>query len=219
MSTLTSLPNYATELEGLRGNLAGMLPADALATFDADANQLQDSKTDILKLKVGDTAPDFRLPDADGKPVSLSELLSSGRVILVFYRGAWCPYCNLQLNAYQRSAADFAERNARIVAVSPQKPDMAKDMAGKNDVAFPVLTDEGNTVARQFTTVFRNGDAPVDTMTALGFDFDSFYEDDSRELPVPAVFVIETDRKISFARTAGGDYRNRVEPADILGAL
>ena len=218
MATATT-PDYQAGLAELRTGLTQGLPADALATFDADAAQLQQTHTDILKLKKGDKAPDFTLPDANGKSVSLSSLLRDGRVVLTFYRGAWCPYCNLQLNQLQQVRSEMADKGAKLVAVSPQSPDASADMQQKNELDFSVLSDTGNMVAKQFTTVFRNGDAPVDTMTALGFDFDGFYEDDARELPVPATFVIEQDRTVSFAKTAGGDYRNRVEPGEVLAAL
>ena len=212
-------PNYAEGLRGLRENLTDMLPADALAVFDRDAGQLADTHTDPLRVQVGDYVTDFELPDAQGRPVRLSELLAGGPVVLTFYRGAWCPYCNLYLGQLQRSLGDIEARGGSLVAVSSQRPDAAAGMAEQGGLAFPVLSDVGNEVAAQFTTVFRNGDAPVGTMTALGYDFDGFYADDSRGLPVPATFVIGQDRRVRFARSAGGDYRQRVEAAAILDAL
>ena len=89
----------------------------------------------------------------------------------------------------------------------------------KNELEFEVLSDNGNIVARQFTTVFKNGDAPIQAMTDLGYDYDSFYGDNSREIPVPTVFIINRDRTISFAKVEGGDYRNRVEASEIINAL
>ena len=212
-------PTYADGLRELRGNLTNMLPNDALRVFDTDAAQLADTHRTPLKLNVGDYAPDFELPDADGQSVRLSGLLADGPVVLTFYRGAWCPYCNLYLAQLQQHQEEIKAAGAQLVAVSPQRPDPAKDMATKNALTFPVLSDEGNTIAEDFTTVFRNGDAPVATMTALGFDFDGFYADDSRGLPVPATFVIGQDRRIRFAASAGGDYRQRVEPTAVLNAL
>ena len=215
----TTVPNYQSELSDLRGNLTGMLPAESLKTFDDDANALQATHTNPLKLSVGDTAPPFTLPNAVGNQVSLDELLRQGRVVLTFYRGGWCPYCNLQLSAYQRILPELKARGAQLVAVSPQTPDESLNMRDKNNLEFEVLSDRGNQVAAGYTTIFTNGKTPVDAMTALGIDFDSFYADDSRGLPVPAVFIIEQDGSVSFAATTGGDYRNRVEPAAILEAL
>lgn len=219
MATATTTPNYATELKGLRENLAGMLPEKMLADFDAAANNQEASFTNILKVKAGDTAPSFSLPDATGKTVSLGDLLKNGPVILTFYRGAWCPYCNLQLNGYQRILDQIKAKGAQLVAVSPQNADSSTAIADKNELTFPVLSDAGSTVAAKYTHVFRNDDTSVAAMAELGYDFDGFNVTDDRLLPVPAVFIIGQSGKITFASTTGGDYRNRVEPADVLAAL
>ncbi|MCI4651514.1 peroxiredoxin-like family protein [Phaeodactylibacter sp.] len=219
MSTATQIPSYSEELETLQNQLGNMLPKEALSVFETDANALQSAHQQILKLSVGDKAPKFSLSNAIGETVTLKSLLEKGKVVLTFYRGTWCPYCNLQLNQYQRVLEDIKGLGANLVAISPQTPDESLNMKEKNELAFEVLSDNSNMVARQFTTVFKNGEAPIETMTALGIDFDGHYSDDSQELPVPAVFIIEQDYTISFAKAIGGDYRNRVEAADIIEAL
>ncbi|MGB5977261.1 MAG: peroxiredoxin-like family protein [Cyclobacteriaceae bacterium] len=219
MSKVKTLPSYGNELETLRTNLGNMLPADKLAVFDKDAVELGAAHRNILKQKKGDTAPDFRLTNATGEPVSLSELLRHGKVVMVFYRGTWCPYCNLQLNIYKGVLPRLTEARAQLVAISPQTPDESLTRKEKNELPYQVLSDPGNVVARQFTTVFKNGEAPLQAMEELGIDFGTHYADDSMELPVPAVFIIGTDRTVLFAETSGGDYRNRVEPEIILNAL
>ncbi|AZQ43496.1 peroxiredoxin family protein [Nonlabens ponticola] len=211
--------SYKEDLKTLRGNLTQMLPADALEVFDNDASQLQASQQSILKLQTGDTAPDFSLSNAANETVRLYDLLEESRVILVFYRGTWCPYCNLQLSHYRQHMDNFTKHNAQLVAVSPQTPDESMNIKEKNELDFHVLSDNGNMVARNFTQVFKNADQPIDTMTNLGFDFDSHYADDSREIPVPAVFIIDQDHKVTFAASTGGDYRNRVEATDIINSL
>ena len=108
---------------------------------------------------------------------------------------------------------------ATLVAISPQNPDASLDMQQKNELEFEVLSDIGNTVARSYTTVFRYGDAPLQAMKDLGYDFHSFYADESGEIPVPATFVIAPDGKIAIACSEGGDYRKRVEPQTIVEAL
>ena len=219
MSNETLMPSYKKGLGELQEQLKGMLPADALNVFDKDATQLAATHQDILRLTKGDKAPDFALTNAVGETVRLAELLEKGKVVLTFYRGTWCPYCNLQLNQYQQSLAEIHELGAQLVAVSPQTPDESMNMKAKNDLQFEVLSDNGNLIARQYTTVFKNGQEPLDAMKKLGIDFDSHYADDSQELPVPAVFIIEQDHSISFAKAVDGDYRNRVEATDILAAL
>ena len=211
--------SYQEGLKELRTNLGKMLPEDALNTFDTDAENLQSNHTSIIKLQVGDKAPDFSLSNATNKTIKLSELLQQNKVVLTFYRGSWCPYCNLQLNHYQKSLSQIKALGAQLVAISPQTPDESLNIKEKNTLDFEVLSDNGNIVARKYTTVFKNDDSPIKTMTALGFDFDAHYADDSRELPIPAIFVIEKDGIVSFAKSTGGDYRNRVDASTIINVL
>ncbi|USD26161.1 MULTISPECIES: peroxiredoxin-like family protein [Flagellimonas] len=215
----TEKKSYQENLKDLRDNLGNMLPKEALAIFDNDAESLQVNHNSILKLQEGEKAPDFSLTNAKDKTVRLSELLKKEKVVLTFYRGSWCPYCNLQLSHYQKSLDEIHDLGAELVAISSQTPDESLNVKEKNELNFEVLSDNGNMVARQYTTVFKNADAPVNTMTELGFDFDAHYSDDSRELPIPAVFVIEKDSTVSFAKSLGGDYRNRVEASEIINHL
>ncbi len=219
MTTNTQLPSYSDGLNELQANLATMLPAYAFEVFDQDANALQAKYATGVKLTKGDKAPDFSLTNAVGHPVSLTGLLKNGKVVLTFYRGSWCPYCNLQLNQYQQALSEIQAKGAQLVAISPQTPDESLNMQEKNALQFEVLSDNGSQVTRQFTTVFTLGETPLQVFNDLGIDFDAHYSDDSREIPVPAVFVIEQDRTISFARSMGGDYRNRVEVAEVIAAL
>lgn len=219
MSVHVKYPSYAEGLTELRKNLTAALPEEALNVFDSDAKQLEKTHQSVIKLKVGEKAPDFSLSNATGENVSLSDLLKNGKVVLTFYRGTWCPYCNLQLNQYQQILPEIKALGAELVAISPQTPDESLNITEKNELQFEVLSDNGNIVAKKFVTVFKNGDIPVNKMTELGFDFDSHYSDDSRELPVPAVFIIDQNFTVVFARSLGGDYRNRVEASEILETL
>lgn len=219
MSNQLVIPSYKNELENLMKQLGQMLPAEQLAVFNADAEQLAKKHPSPLRLKNGDQAPYFSLPNATGNVVRLEDLLKEGPVVLTFYRGAWCPYCNLQLKQYQQILHNIKDAGATLVAISPQTPDHSLDMQQKNELAFEVLSDSGNQVARLFTTVFKYGDAPLQAMTDLGYDFHSFYDDDSGEIPVPATFVIAQNGTITFAASEGGDYRQRVEPEAVLNAL
>ena len=210
---------YQNSLKELRTNLSTVVPKDALQIFDNDAEKLQLNHPSVLKLQVGDKAPDFSLSNAINNTVKLSDLLKKGKVVLSFYRGSWCPYCNLQLIHYQNSLTEIQKLGAQLVAISPQTPDESLSIKEKNNLNFEVLSDNGNIITRKYTTVFKSADAPIDTLAALGFDFDSHYSDDSRELPIPAIFIIEKEGTISFAESLGGDYRNRVDASVIINAL
>lgn len=157
----------------MRDDLAAMLPKETLSIFDKDAENLQENHKSIVKLQAGDKAPDFSLVNATGKMITLSELLEKGKVVLIFYRGSWCPYSNLQLSYYQKYLDQIHDLGAELVAISPQTHDESLNIKEKNELNFQVLSDNGNIVARKFTTVFRNADEPLNTMNELGLDFNS----------------------------------------------
>jgi peroxiredoxin len=219
MTELKTIPSYKEDLKELNQQLGQTLPADKFAVFNQDAELLGQCYPSPLKLKKGDKAPMFCLPNAAGKSVDAAALLKRGPMVLTFYRGTWCPFCNLQLKSYQQILSQLAEAGASLVAVSPMTPDNGLQMKDSNELEFEVLSDVGNKVARHFTTVFTNPQTSIDAMAELGYDFHGFYGDDSAELPVPATFVIGSDGTILFAASEGGDYRERVEPGDILEAL
>jgi len=219
MNLTAKFSSYKEELEKLQSNLGEMMPEEVLSIFNGDADLQEKTHQSILKLKVGDKAPDFSLANATGEIVSLHKLLENGPVVLTFYRGSWCPFCNLQLNHYQQRLEEIASLDGQLVAISPQTPDESLSLKEKNDLKFHVLSDNGNIVAERYTTVFKNKENIIATMGAMGIDFNAFYADDSQKIPVPAVFVIKKDHTVAFAKAAGGDYRNRVEGTDIIKAL
>ena len=215
----TEIPSYQEGLKELRGNLSNMLPEEALNVFNKDAEALQEEHTDILKLNVGDKAPNFSLPNAVNKTVDLYDVLKTNKVVLTFYRGTWCPYCNLVLNQYQQVLSEMKAAGATLIAISPQNPDSSLDIKEKNALQFEVLSDKGNAVTRQFTTVHKNPEKSLEKMTELGYNYDSFNAEEDSELPVPATFIIEQDGTVSFAKSEGADYRNRVEASEIIASL
>jgi len=219
MSDNKPTPSYQDGLKGLVQQLGEMLPADKFAVFNHDAERLAEAYPSPLKLNKGDKAPLFSLPNASGKHIALEDLLQQGAVVLTFYRGTWCPYCNLELKTYQQILPQIKQAGANLVAVSAMTPDNSLQMKDSNTLEFEVLSDEGCRVASQYTTVFENPQTSIQAMADLGYDFHGFYSDDSAMLPVPASFVISSDGIIQFAGSAGGDYRKRTEPQQILDIL
>ena len=213
------IPSYNEEKLELQANLATMISKESLNVFNVDAAQLGLDIASPLKLSVGDRSPLFQLPNAVNKMISLQDLLNAGPVVITFYRGNWCPYCNIILNVYQRILPDIKALGANLIAISSQNPDSSLDMQTKHNLEFEVLSDKENQVAKQFTTIIQNSVAAIDEAQKLGVDFYSFYDDKSRDIPVPAVFIIDKNGTIIFAKSQGGDYRLRVEPAEILNAL
>jgi len=168
--------------------------------------------------KGGDRAPDFTLPDQLGRRVSLSDELAQGPVVLIFYRGEWCPYCNMMLRTYGLRAADFAEQGDRLVAVSPQTPDSSLTMAEKHGLEFPVLSDEGGEVIGTYGLKYDVDGQSRELFEAIGNDLATFNGEGGWILPAPAVFLIDREGIIRFARV-NGDYTQRVEPDEALAAL
>ncbi len=168
---------------------------------------------DTMK-QVGDTAPSFTLPNAVGDDVSLATLLKEGPVIVVFYRGAWCPYCNLTLAAWQARLDEIQSLGGQLVAISPQLPDFSLSSQEKNELKFPVLSDVGNKIADAFG-VTTQVTPEIIKLWEGRIDLEEHNGDTSAKLPLPATFLIDTDGTIHFAH-AHEDYRVRAEPEDVI---
>ena len=169
-------------------------------------------------LGVGDRAPDFELPDIDGGTVRLSDALAGGPVVLTFYRGAWCPYCNSSLQGFQAELADVMSAGGYLIAISPQAEAGSQEMATSNALSFPVLSDVGNRVSRDYGLVFRVDDETRAQYQAVGIDLPAVNGVDAWELPVPATYVIDTDGTIRAAFVEA-DYTQRADPRDVIEAL
>ena len=208
------------EMKATREKYRGqIIPQPALAIMDAETSRLAASGLAARALKVGDAAPDFILPDAQGGPVRLRALLDQGPVVIVFYRGGWCPYCNLHLRGFQSRLPAFRELGATVIAISPQLPDNSLSTREKNDLAFPVLSDVGNKVARQFGIVFELSDRLVELYRQFGHALEDFNgADGSRELPVPATFLLDGKGAIRLAHV-DVDYTRRLDPDDVIEVL
>lgn len=168
-------------------------------------------------VNVGDAAPGFTLPNARGEEVSLATLLEQGPVVITWYRGGWCPYCNLTLRAFQERLGEFDAAGATFVAITPETPDNSLSTSEKNELGFQVLSDVGNTVARDYGLVFKLPDDLAAIYNA-NFDLSAYNGDDSNELPLSATYVIRPDGTVAWAFLSA-DYRERAEPADVVEAV
>lgn len=194
-----------------------VIPAAALALMDRETLALDQSRP--ATLQPGQAAPDFLLPDTHGELVSLASLTAHGPAVLVFYRGGWCPYCNIQLRGLQKNLDRIRAAGATLVAVSPQLPDNSLSTAEKNQLQFPVLSDVGNHVARRFGLVFELSPDLLELYKGFGHGLELINGDQgAKELPIPAVFIIGPDRRILLA-DANPDYTQRLDPEDIASFL
>ncbi|SDH21218.1 peroxiredoxin-like family protein [Bosea robiniae] len=206
------------DLAAFRADFMRTAPEGRAALYEAKIEELRASFAQDKAIGVGDQAPGFDLPGINGSRVVVGDLLRQGPVVLTFYRGGWCPYCNLQLRAYQAALPHIAALGASLVAVSPQLPDNSLDTVEKNALTFDVLSDVGNAVARSYGLVYA---LPAELREALRSNDKALSRingDDSWELPVPATYVIGNDGRILLA-SLHVDYRTRLEPEAILAAL
>lgn len=169
-------------------------------------------------LKVGATMPAFTLDDAHGNSVSSSDLLAKGPLVVIFYRGAWCPFCNLYLSSVQKYLPEIETQGATLVAISGERPDRSLSVEQTNSLSYPVLSDPDLTAARQFGIVYELPTVLNDAITAVGFDMAKYYGTEKAELPLSATYVIDSDGTVAYA-FATVDYKVRAEPKDFLAAL
>jgi peroxiredoxin len=196
----------------------GKRPADETEVMDRAAKALVDTGQAERATNIGDTAPGFSLPNATGDTVNLSDLLIDGPVVLSFYRGNWCPSCNLELRTLQANIGEFEARGARLVAISPQVPDESLSVSEKHDLTFEVLSDVGTTVARSYGLSF---DIPAELAAiyeSRGHDLIRANGGHDRTLVIPASYIVGQDGIVSWA-FVNSDHTRRAEPSDMIAAL
>jgi peroxiredoxin len=193
-------------------------PAEAQAVIDAALERLRASGLAQSSLQPGEMAPDFELPDTDGRPVSLEATLRNGPAVVTFYRGGWCPYCNLALRALHQAMARIRAAQATLIAITPQLADGVRETRATLGLDFPMLTDRGNKVSRLFGLAFRLPDDLIALYRRLGVDLAAANGMAAWELPLPATYVVAPDGNVAYAMV-DVDYTRRAEPDDVLAAL
>jgi peroxiredoxin len=212
-------PTIQEQSDQVKAASVGRLPAEVLETFARDQVTSRAKGRPAGAVAIGDLLSDFTLPDATGHDVSLSDLVSNGPAVLVFYRGGWCPYCNLALHQYQSELVPrLASYGATLAAISPQKPDESLTTVEKHDLQFAVLSDAGARVARRLGIAFEPAEDVLEAQRALGLDIRDGNADGSAELPMPTVLIVGPDRTVQFADVQA-DYTSRTEVSEILAAL
>ena len=216
MSLQAKLDAFKADFEA--GKPPYNVPPSVIEVMHRATRELIASGAASRALKAGDVAPSFTLRDPDGVPVSSSDLLSAGPLVVSFYRGVWCPYCNMELEALQAALPQFREAGASLVAISPQNPVNSRKSVRMGGLDFPILSDPGNEIAAAFGLRFALPDYLIELYKGLKNDLPTFNGDDSWTLPMPARFVIGQDGTIRYAEV-NPDYTRRPEPLDMLPAL
>jgi len=212
MSLEEKIKNYQEQFKG-------KVPKDVQDKMIKATKELKKDNIKIDALKTGDEILPFCLPNALGKKVMLQDELDKySYVVINFYRGGWCPYCNLELKALQDILHDLRVLNSTLIAISPQTPDASLSTKEKNELEFEVLSDWDNAVAKEFGLVFSLAKELRPIYESFKIDIPSANNDDSYELPMPATYVLNKEGRIIYS-FVDEDYTKRLEPQKILDAI
>jgi peroxiredoxin len=212
-------PNaLANQIAAMQAEMIPQIPEAALETMVAATQSLIESGLAGKALNTGETIPGFELTNALGKKVSLDEQLKNGPLVISFYRGAWCPYCNLEIRALKEALPAFRQRGADLIAISPQLPDKSLSQTQELQLEFEVLSDIDNQLARQFGLVFTLPESIQSIYDDFGIDVAGHNGNDQFELPIPATYIVDTDKVIRYA-FVNADYTQRLEPSTIIEEL
>ncbi|MEM8733012.1 MAG: peroxiredoxin-like family protein [Planctomycetota bacterium] len=206
------------QLSQQKAAVVEQLPADIVEVMVRNTQELLDSGIEERAPKVGDQLAAFELPNQDGHTVKLAELLQQGPVVVTFYRGGWCPYCNLELRAYQQALPQINASGATLVAITPELPDQSLSTKEKNELEFQVLTDKDATYARELGLVFTLPEELRPIYQNFGIDVEQHNGEGQFDLPLAATFVIGSDGNVAYA-FATADYTQRAEPSEVVQIL
>ena len=210
--------NLTQELNAFKEQFKTSQPEEIKAVMAQATIDLIDSQLAENSLGEGDKIPNFSLPNAVGKEVTLESLLNKGALVISFYRGGWCPYCNMELRALQQALPEIEANGATLVAISPETPDNSLSTQEKNELTFEVLSDRNNLLAKQLGLVFTLPESLRPIYSNFGIDIPAHNGDRTFELPLPATYVVAADGTVIY-RFATGDYTERLDPAEIVKVL
>jgi len=216
MSLQAKLDAFKAEFEA--GKPPYNVPPSVIETMHRATAELKATGQAERARKVGDKAPAFTLKDPDGNDISSTALLAEGPLVVSFYRGVWCPYCNMELQTLQAALPEFEKLGASLVAISPQTAPNSRKSIRQNNLTFPILSDVKGKVGEAFGLKFKLPDYLVELYKGLKNELPAFNDDPDWTLPMPARYVIGQDGTILYSEV-NPDYTRRPEPEDMLPAL
>lgn len=207
------------ELTEIQQSMATQLSEEVLDIMGSSLSEMLNQKLDSNALTVGDTAPDFSLKSTNQNNVNLYELLKTKPVIISFFRGSWCPFCVTELEHYQKNlVTDKKSIATHFLAISPQKTEISSQLCQNNNISLTILSDEGNEVAKKYGLVFTLPDNVRDLYKNLGANLPDFNGDNSYQLPIPATYIIDQNKKIIFSYI-NVNYMERVDISELQNVL
>lgn len=214
-----NMTNLQKQIENLNQTMSSQLPQEILNAFADSIADLKKDRIEDRSFRKGMKARSFSLKSSQGKTINSDNLLGEyDKIILVFFRGDWCPYCNLELRALQEALSRIENKKAKLIAASPQKQEYSSDMREKNQLSFDILFDKDNTLANQFGISFNLQDFVVPYYLQLGIDLNVHNGNNQNALPIPAVFVIDKDYNITYS-FVDADYTSRVDIEELIKNL
>lgn len=217
--TSSKFTTFSEKVAELAEQLAGVAPPEVLEVFAADQRELQAAGVPASVAVPGTRFPIAELIGADGTSVSSADVLAGAPTVVVFYRGAWCPYCNIALRVYEQDLVPALEaRGVRLVAISPQSPDGSVSMQQANELSFAVLSDPGNRIAAALGIVIAPSDEAQAAQKQLGLDLAAVNADGTVALPMPTVAIVDAESVLRWI-DVHPNYATRTEPEDILAAV
>ncbi len=206
------------QIKLLNDQLATQIPEETLESFLHSITDLQASYSAKEVIPIGAKFPEFELTDPSGQTIRLADIHTEEKLIIAFFRGSWCPYCNLELQALEKAVPLFNVKKARLIAVSPQIPVYNDNLQQTHQLSFPLLTDSGNTLAQQLGISFCLQDFVRPHYQQLGIQLKDFNAESNGMLPIPAIFVIDRNAIVRYIYL-DPDYRNRIEIATLTAQL
>ena len=206
------------ELGAFAQQISENAPQEVLETMGAEIGKLAESGIMNTALKVGDKAPDFELKDSAGSPINLGDLTEKGAVVISFNRGNWCPFCNIEFKHLQNTVNEIKNAGANLVVISPQLQEKSAELIAQNELSYPILFDKENEVAKKFGIAFTLAESLRPIHKAFEMDIPAHNGDESFGLPIPATYVINSNKKIIFA-SINPNWMERAESNEYLSVL
>ena len=202
------------DIRNMENELLPQIPAEVKQKMQQGTRELLDARIDRQALQEGDQAPDFALDTHQGDTVDTGTLRARGPVVVSFYRGGWCPYCNIELQGLEKAFAAIQQAGASLIALSPDQQQYDEAPA----LSFPTLVDKHNQVARKFGLVFNLPEILRPIYHQFGFDIPEANQDNTYELPIPSTYIINESGQIIFS-FVNADYTQRCEPDTLIKVL
>ncbi len=206
------------KLDAFKVQFKAQAPEAAIEAFERSTQELIDSGQADNAIKAGDKVPEFVLTDPERNEVALGDLLAKGPVVISFYRGAWCPYCNIELQALEAVSDEISARGATLIAISMQGAADSRKSQRDNNLSFPILTDQGGELSEKFGLRWTLQPYVKEFFKMFKVELPVIHGDGQWNLPMPARYVIDTDGTVAYAEV-NPDYTRRPEPTDLFPVL